>query len=394
MDLWSWTPDGALTSVVSFCAPRERRAVVRAMRAVCKDWKSRVDAGVSRGTYDSRAPGPISALRNTPMIRTLTFYGSIHRPDVCELAAVAPPHLAEIRFRCCSFARDFDLSLISGLHRLVSVTINSCDGLADHAIAGLKHIPSLSSVDLGMCSGITDNGMADLARVPSLANLRARSCHRLTDAGVAELRRATGLARLDLRYCPNVASLEHLGAEMSSLNLAYCHRVSRVPFERFPRIRKLNLRYCYSLSDAGLSGIGLASQLRSLDVAYCNGITDVGAVSISGATSLTSLSLFFCDKITDAGVAAISTLSGLSDLDLGYCKHLTDRGLAAIGRIASLRTLKVRFCYNITDEGMAAAVSTLPVLSSVDVDFCFLLTGAWKKTNQQLLHNAGSVHAL
>ena len=224
-----------------------------------------------------------------------------------------------------------------------------CKRVSDEVIAALAAAcPSLESLELGGCSHLTNDGLRALAAAP---RLRAR------------------LRRLNLRSCWQItdAGIGHLAGIRSSTTTTNPHLDGDNEDDiGLAALEVLVLQDCQKLSDAALRMLqegGSLRTLRSLNLSFCASITDSGLRSLGRLTALESLNL---------GLAYLAEASvNLASLDVSFCERVSDAGLGHIaGGLFSLRRLALAGCRRISDEGLGQVAKTLLDLDTLSVGQC------------------------
>ncbi|XP_022760432.1 F-box/LRR-repeat protein 4 isoform X3 [Durio zibethinus] len=184
----------------------------------------------------------------------------------------------------------------------------------------------------------------------------------LTDAGLTAV--ADGFSKLEklsLIWCSNVTSLGIMSLAqkcsfLKSLDLQGCYVGDQglaVVGKCCKQLEDLNLRFCESLTDAGLVDLvtGCGKSLKSLGMAACARITDKSLEAVgSQCKSLENLSLD-SEFIRNKGILAIAQGCPLLKVLKLQCINVTDRALIAVGvSCLSLEMLALRSFQQFTDE--------------------------------------------
>lgn len=105
-----------------------------------------------------------------------------------------------------------------------------------------------------------------------------------------------------------------------------------------PKLKDLNLRYCYKLTDAAVATIcEQLPLLETLNLSQCSRVTDAAILRVvASLRGLKELRLWGCAKLTSAAVFAIS--SGLPSLSLVDLRS-RDKFEAVIGGPTALKFL-------------------------------------------------------
>lgn len=278
--------------------------------------------------------------------------------------------------------------LIAGLPNLAHLDLSGCFNLSDGILeAAFPTTSGLQSLSLAMCKRITDDGLAVIAAsCPGLESLELGGCTRLTNDGlriIAGSRMRTTLRRLNLRSCWQItdAGISHL-AGMTTTSAEDDDPTAAATEVGLTAIEELVLQDCQKLSDAALRMLqeGLShhhrAPLRVLNLSFCASITDSGLRSLGRMATLEELNLRACDNVSDLGLGYLAEASiGLHTLDVSFCERITD---AALGHLASglfsLRRLALVGCRRIGDDGLAKMAKTLLDLDTLSVGQCGRLT--------------------
>mmetsp|Transcript_7059 Transcript_7059/g.17934 ORF Transcript_7059/g.17934 Transcript_7059/m.17934 type:complete len:177 (+) Transcript_7059:52-582(+) len=103
-------------------------------------------------------------------------------------------------------------------------------------------------------------------------------------------------------------------------------------------------------------------------------VSDTGVAELASLGVPTNISLAGCRWVSDAGVATLARcLPMLASLNLTYCKLITDAALHHLARLPSLRSLVLDGCRQITDAGVAA-LARCTSLSLLAVAGCSRIT--------------------
>ncbi|KAK6254626.1 hypothetical protein SCA6_015931 [Theobroma cacao] len=162
----------------------------------------------------------------------------------------------------------------------------------------------------------------------------------LTDAGLTAV--ADGFSKLEklsLIWCSNVTSL----GIMSLAQKCYF-------------LKSLDLQGCY-VGDQGLAVVGkCCKQLEDLNLRFCESLTDAGLVDLATGCgkSLKSLGVAACARITDRSLEAVgSHCKSLETLSLDS-EFIHNKGILAIAQGCPLLKVLKLLCINVTDEALTA----------------------------------------
>ena len=77
--------------------------------------------------------------------------------------------------------------------------------------------------------------------------------------------------------------------------------------------------------------------------------------------------------LTDVGMRAVSSLPALTSLNLNFCYLVTDEGLRAVSSCASLRSLNLARCHKVTNVGLRE-LRGLTALTELNFNSCHNVT--------------------
>jgi F-box/leucine-rich repeat protein 14 len=355
---------------------------------VCSRWRDAVyQKSVWRGV-EAR----LHLRRSNPTLFPSLARRGIRRVQVLSLRkslrdlVTGLPHLTSLNLSGCYNLSDaaLDTALNRDLPALRVLNLSLCKDITDNSLGRIAtHCPGLEALELGGCTRITNTGLLLISwGLRNIRRLNLRSCWQISDHGIGHLAGQSGggsssssgggaksLEELSLQDCQKLTdeSLRHISEglpRLARLNLSFCLSVTDTGLKSLARLaslRDLNLRSCDNVSDIGLGFLsdGSASSgqspLRRLDVSFCDRVTDSAMTHVaSGLTQLVSLSLSAC-AISDAGVARIAKdLKALEVLNIGQCVRLTDKAIETIGeQMGSLRSVDLYGCTKMSAGGLA-----------------------------------------
>jgi len=214
---------------------------------------------------------------------------------------------------------------------------------SDASVQALFLIPNMSIIKLTHCELITGEILVhdlDSEVKPKLKVLILVSCCKLTDIGLVSLLNLTdGESLIELNLALTKITLSNIG-DLTN---------------RFPNLKKLSLRRCDNITDAGiillLTRVG--GDLEDLDLSETNVTLDNIGDLTNRFPNLKKLNLLGCRNITDAGTVLLLNRVGgdLEDLDLSDT-NITLNSMGDLNsRFLKLEVLSFYFCRNITDAG-------------------------------------------
>ena len=112
--------------------------------------------------------------------------------------------------------------------------------------------------------------------------------------------------------------------------------------------------------------------LTSINLDWCRSISDIGLSAIAeGCHHLTSINLRGCYLISDIGLSAIAEgCQHLTSIDLDGCHRISDIGISAIAeRCHHLKSVSIQRCTKLTDEKTSALCIKFPRVNIVHVSY-------------------------
>jgi len=311
-------------------------------------------------------------------------------PTTIDHLIVCPP-IECLDVSGCIDITEYGLSMITSSlgATLTSLTLGGCSRVATIENVSLRALarrwqpspssllsplaPRLKVLDLSGCTRVTNAGLLELSSLASLECLMLWNCLSLTSEGLQVLENLRGLTELSLRGCQQLSDLmfEHIG---------YLNRLER-----------LDLRTCERITgENGFSSLFTLKRLKYLNLRGCYGITDAGLVQLKEAhlADVEVLNLQDCWQTTATGLAHLSTMTALRDLNLSGCRNLVcAEALPGIGALDQLTSLCLKNCERLRD-GCLDSLTSLQQLVHLDISGCRELTGAGLAPLAQLNNNS------
>jgi EIN3-binding F-box protein len=279
-----------------------------------------------------------------------------------------------------------------GLQKLRRMTVVSCPGLTDLALASVaKFSPSLRLVNLKRCSKVSDGCLKEFAESSKvLENLQIEECSRVTLTGILAflLNCSPKFKSLSLSKCVGIKDICSAPAQLPvckslrSLAIKDCPGFTDASLAVVgmicPQLENVNLSGLSAVTDSGFLPLIKSSNsgLVNVDLNGCENLTDaaVSALVKAHGASLAHLSLEGCSKITDASLFAISeSCSQLAELDLSNCM-VSDYGVAvlAAAKQLRLRVLSLSGCMKVTQKSVPFLGSMSSSLEGLNLQFNFI----------------------
>ncbi|XP_074920675.1 F-box and leucine-rich repeat protein 13 isoform X2 [Chelonoidis abingdonii] len=272
--------------------------------------------------------------------------------QIMSVVFLDSPHLSDVAFKALAECK------------LVKVRIEGNNRITDLSFKLMsKSCPQIKHIYMADCQKITDVSLKTISPLKYILVLNLADCVRISDAGLRsflEGSSGTKLRELNLTNCIHVTDASLMKIAQRCHNLTY-----------------LNMRYCESVTDAGIEALGNLTSLISIDISgttvsdmkFCQGAKDLEYCDVSycfkltnetvkalafNCHQLTSLNIAGCHKMTDLCVQYLSGVCHyLHFLDISGCVHLTDKTLKYLWKgCTQLRILKMLYCRNITKQAV------------------------------------------
>ena len=190
-----------------------------------------------------------------------------------------------------------------------------------------------------------------------------------------------------------IAIVTLLGSELSSLNLADCHRLTSrgvlAVWLHCPQLVRVSLQGCWNLDNLALSTLSrskCAATLKELDLSHCARFTpkvleDLGAAGMQ----LTKLNLSYCKGFNDLTLPVLSQFAdSLRHLQMRRCLGVTDASFEAVFglKFPELRFVDLSENPFLTDASITCLLNLAPNASNLNLSFCTGLKGVF------LIHHA------
>lgn len=166
--------------------------------------------------------------------------------------------------------------------------------------------------------------------------------------------------------------------KIRKLNISKCHSITNDALRYLDGIEELDISYC-NISNAGLKYL---TNVKSLILCYCTGLSDSGMRHLSKVINLDIRNTYISDK-------GLKYLTNIERLKLHhYSTHITDNGLknipnvkelyaancsitnVGLGYLKKIEILDISGCSEITIEGL----KNIPTVKELNiVDCCFRL---------------------
>ncbi|KAJ4462232.1 putative F-box/LRR-repeat protein 20 [Paratrimastix pyriformis] len=273
-------------------------------------------------------------------------------------------------------------TLLQKLPRLVRLNCAGCSRLSDYVCLFVgQHLgTSLRHLNLRYCNKLVGHGLMHLSQYcPNLEELDLSFDAKLEEFALRVLPlvrlKKCSLAGVLLLNSDVLESLApSIGASLETFDLSHTNVTGRVLStlaQHCPTLRRLELRGCLRLDDAGIQTMKTPwPSLEDLNLAQCDKLVDSSLEHIAQMLpGLGSLTLDGCVRLGDASLRALGLYCRrLVQLSLRYLPLVTDEGIDAAGR--EFRILHLDGCTRVTDGVLQKLGAASPALSLVTVLLC------------------------
>lgn len=257
---------------------------------------------------DDLPPDALRSLANCKTMRELTLTGCAVDDDV--LAAL--PSLPELRELALLAVRGFGepgMRGIVGCRRLTALTLSSCKHLSTEQLALVGEVRTLTRLALADLPNLRDRALRSLKNLRNLQDLDL-SRGSFTKIGFWNVP-VWGIRRLVLAECAGVGGAEiiNLPSCLEELVLTGCPLDATTPAllrDRFPALRKLELRDADWLDDDGFRALLAAPSLQHLAAKGCTKLTPVHADAIRAAKRLRFLDITHSTCVRDEDLPGLA----------------------------------------------------------------------------------------
>jgi len=285
---------------------------------------------------------------------------STKKADDVSVSVLVSESTESLSLRGCLKITDITINnIIKYCPKLKALDISDCGSLTQEKVSCLLHSPiskTLEELHMNGIRWITDTSISSVLGpvLPSLGILTLRRCIELKDAGVAVIPSlCPSLVHLDISSCGRISSK---GIRKLSSTLAERRRASTEDKEI-----SLRLRRCGGVNDSVVTGIAssLGDVLDYLDLSHCEDITDASVTALAAQCErLRRLNLRGCFRIKDAGVLSFANNDSaprktLEYISLDKCDIGDETVELLVARCPHLRHLSVVDCPRLTRERMS-----------------------------------------
>ena len=273
-----------------------------------------------------------------------------------------------------------------------------CSQLTTLKLSGCKQIPTwvmlnifegcrqIEEMDLSYCVKLSDHEVKTMAaKCKVIKTLNLSECKQVSDVGV-------------LAVSQGCMALEELDLSRSELQFKITDVSLLALGERSDVLRKINLKGCDMVTDAGLAWLAAGCKgLEWLDITNCSKVTNGGMRCLGeGCPDLTYCNLSHLKKVTDVGLRFLAqgcdklhtlNATGVFLLSDGMKRDFGFEGIQALGRApcaTTIKTLNLTGCFQIS----TVACKSLAMLVNVE-NLC--MSGCVNLTTQGMGYLADSM---
>ncbi|XP_067420619.1 F-box and leucine-rich repeat protein 13 [Emydura macquarii macquarii] len=270
--------------------------------------------------------------------------------QIMSVVFLDSPHLSDVAFKALSECK------------LVKVRIEGNNRITDISFKLMsKSCPQIKHIYMADCQKITDVSLKTISPLKYILVLNLADCVRISDAGIRpflEGSSGTKLRELNLTNCIHVTDASLTKIAQRCHNLTY-----------------LNIRYCESVTDAGIDALGNMTSLISIDISGTT-VSDMSLVALGHTRRMKELSVSECRKITDMGIQKFCQCAkDLEYCDVSYCFQLTNETVKALAfNCQQLTSLNIAGCHKMTDLCIQYLSGVCHYLHFLDISGCVHLT--------------------
>lgn len=255
---------------------------------------------------------------NCPKLQGLYASGCKNLTDeAVNILAEFCPSLKRVKLNGCFFLTNSSVqNIIKRCLSLVEFDVSGCSHVTDEVTSlAYSHLPQLREYRVSYNANISD--MTVLTLQPNVVFDKLRimdfaGCPLFTDEGVGRLVQiAPKLRNVVLAKCYHLTDRALFHLSKLGRNLHYIH-----------------LGHCNSITDLGVSTLVKAcTRIQYIDVACCNQLHDVSIKDIAALPRLRRVGLVKCQSVTDEGIAAFTNRpvsdNSIERIHLSYCNQIS-----------------------------------------------------------------------
>jgi Leucine-rich repeat (LRR) protein len=277
--------------------------------------------------------------------------------------------LVEIKITKIQGFNDDNLQKLTGLKKIIKLTINN-SAITDKSVAAIvESFPLLQRLDLSRNISLTDDSIVYIAKLRDLEELVLIYCS-FTELWLPELAKLPKLRALDIRGnlqignkglgilagLPVLKSLKHSSTAVDDGGIKLLTAAKN--------LETLDLQD-FAISDDAGKEFKKIPKLTSLLIYRCTNFGSAGLMALQGK-SLKRVTLRDLMSIDDDGLAAFRELSTLKRLYLQELDAVSDEGMRNLIYLKELETLEIRNLSQISDK-TTEFIARLPNLKSVSI---------------------------
>jgi F-box and leucine-rich repeat protein 9 len=333
--------------------------------------------------------------------------------------------------KCDQLTNDGFISLIKVQNNLTFLDLTFSVRITDKSVMEIcETLKSLKVLKLRKCRALTDMSVKMAVDLPKLEVLDISECELITSAGIIEGIAAkknevlTELFLSALNICENaIAKVCENLLSLRVLDLSYCFNhvddnCLQMIMKNLTLLRELNLDCCERISDGGLTGMTMKTNLEEfkeempkklpfqdpsrpifkislrtkaeeeivgdalrkkamMQMAVNINIDESTSsnLSIARLSGLRVLKLGSCNKISDVSLIYNFKLPELREINLSKCQQISIVGVKAlVENCPALEIVNLAECHNISDKCIELISTKLPRLTTLNLQRCFQLT--------------------
>lgn len=268
------------------------------------------------------------------------------------------------------------VALCTNHPKLSKLDVTNQSQVTDDAIVkGVSNLnpEQLSSLCVGGVFHLTDKALMILANFVNLSIINGSGCIDFTDDGVNAL--AEG--------CRGLTSVTFDGCFLLT-------DASLVPMAtKCRQLAFVSVRDCIEVTNNTVTALA-ELDLKSIFLSNCREIDDVGIQALaSGCTSLEEVKVDGIKFLTDGPLIELSKSNpGITEININGHPKVTDNACTQFCKNQRLQEFRAARCHRITDV-TAAALATNPLLNTLELSNCVLLTHNGIVSIAQACHGMG-----
>lgn len=252
---------------------------------------------------------------------------------------------------------DTGLTEISYLSNLLELDISMCYEITADGFSNLTNLINLTYLNMKYCCEITDEAMKHLSGLTKIIHLDLGDCCLITDDGINYLYKLINLKYLNIYNCEQIITNTGMIRISQYFTNLQCLKMGRQNKRELIKV----------ISDNSMNNLATLNNLTNLDITRCKRISNIGIIILSNSLiNLMKLNISYCYFISDNSMDSLSKLVNLTELNIMHCMKITDLGMIHLCKLPKLECLVFWCCNLITDTGISY-FSNLKRLSDYEV---------------------------